>query len=99
YTIDYGCKLDTIGLIYVPANGVNQWQWIIDSAFTSPAQNPSIIEDVFGPKQVQHIVTNGFCSDTVTRVVNLDNILKASFQAPQEVCPKDVVSFSNTSIG
>ncbi len=99
YTIDYGCKFDTIELNYQPANGVNQWQWIIDSAFTSPAQNPSIIEDVFGPKQVQHIVTNGFCSDTVTRVVNLDNILKASFQAPQEVCPKDVVSFGNTSIG
>jgi gliding motility-associated-like protein len=99
YNITYGCKLDTIGLSYQPANDVNQWQWIVDSVFAGSAQNPSIVESVFGPKQVQHIVSNGFCSDTVTRVVNLDNILQAAFQAPREVCPKDKVNFSNTSIG
>ncbi len=99
YDIDYGCKFDTIRLSYQPANGVYQWQWMIDSAFSGSSQEPAIAEGVFGPKQVQHIVSNGFCSDTVTRTVNLDNILKAAFQAPGEVCPKDEINFSNTSIG
>jgi len=99
YSIAYGCKFDTIGLKYQPANDVTQWQWIVDSVFAGSDQNPSIAEGTFGPKQVQHIVSNGFCSDTVTRVVNLDNILQAAFQAPREVCPKDKVGISNISIG
>jgi gliding motility-associated-like protein len=35
----------------------------------------------------------------VNTVINLDNTLKAAFQAPGEVCPKDVFSITNISIG
>ena len=99
YTIAYGCKQDTIQLNYLPANGVNQSAWNIDSSFISSLLSPAIMETVFGLKNVQHIVSNGFCSDTLTKTVNLDNILKAAFQAPNEVCPKNEIAFSNTSLG
>ncbi|HEY2647835.1 MAG TPA: gliding motility-associated C-terminal domain-containing protein, partial [Puia sp.] len=98
YDIVYGCLKDTIQLYYLPAGAIS-WQWIVDSSFTSNSLNPFIIENKFGPRYVQHIVSNGSCSDTVTEVVNLDNSLKAAFQAPAEICPKDLVTFQNASIG
>ena len=99
YNIAYGCQLDTIWMHYQVSNGVNQWQWMIDSNFISASQEPELAESIFGPREVQHIVTNGFCSDTVTYTVNLDNVLLAAFQAPSEVCPKDLVQFGNESVG
>jgi gliding motility-associated-like protein len=99
YNIGYGCTYDTINLSYLPANGVNQWLWNVDSVLGNLQSDPSYVETVFGPKYVQHIVSNGFCSDTVTEVVNLDNALKAGFQAPNEICPKDAVAIKNTTIG
>jgi gliding motility-associated-like protein len=99
YNINYGCKNDTLNLIYQPAIGVNQWQWTIDNVFTSSLLDTSIIYSVFGPKNVQHFVSNGFCSDVVTEPVNLDNVLKAAFKAPDQVCPKDLVTFNDTSVG
>jgi gliding motility-associated-like protein len=78
---------------------VYQWLWNIDTSSISSLLNPGIVETTFGLKTVRHIVSNGLCSDTVTETVNLDNILKASFQAPNEVCPKDVIALNNTSVG
>ena len=99
YSIAYGCRYDTINLIYLPSNGVANGSWYIDSVFSASSVSPAIVETVFGPKNVQHIVSNGICNDTVTKTVNLDNILQAGFKSPEEVCPKGVVSLSNTSIG
>jgi gliding motility-associated-like protein len=99
FSIGYGCKQDTIQLNYLPSNGVNQSAWNIDSAFATALLSPAIIETVFGLKNVQHIVSNGSCSDTITKTVNLDNILSAAFKAPNEVCPKNEIAFSDVSIG
>jgi gliding motility-associated-like protein len=98
FDIGYGCTKDTIVLHYLPA-GASDWQWSIDSSFASTSISPSIVEGIFGPRYIQHIVSNATCSDTVTEVVNLDNILKSVFQAPAEICPKDLVTFKNASIG
>ncbi len=99
YNIGFGCKNDTISLTYLPDHGVNMWQWNIDSAAKISLLDPSIVYNVYGLKNIQHIVSNGFCSDTVSQVVDLNNTLTASFQTPGEVCPKDVVNFVNTSVG
>jgi gliding motility-associated-like protein len=99
YSTNLGCKYDTLHMSYLPANGVDQWQWIIDTVETSSLVSPDLVETVFGLKTVQHIVSNGFCSDSVTEIVNLDNLTKALFDAPHEVCPKDVFNISNSSIG
>lgn len=99
YNTDLGCSADTINITYPLKNGVNVWIWNVDSAFASSSLSPALIENVFGLKTVQHIITNGFCSDTASQVVNLDNTLKASFQAPTEICPKDLADFTNISIG
>ena len=99
YNIGFGCKYDTISLNYQPDHEENQWQWIIDSSVQSGLLDPSIVYSIYGLKNIQHIVSNGFCKDTVSQVVNLNNTLQAAFQAPNEVCPKDVVNFTDVSIG
>jgi gliding motility-associated-like protein len=99
YSIAYGCNQDTIQLNYLPAGGVNQSIWNIDTAFVTSSMSPTLVETVFGLKNVQHIVSNGFCSDTLSKTVDLDNILTAAFKAPNEVCPKNVIAFTNSSIG
>jgi gliding motility-associated-like protein len=78
---------------------VNQWQWDIDAEPANSLLVPSVAENVFGFKYVEHMVSNGFCSDTASEIVQLDNSLKASFESQKEVCPKDVVSFSENSSG
>lgn len=99
YTIQYGCKADTVYYAYSPAGGVNQWQWTFDNQSGSPNLGPVMIYTVFGQKTVQHVVTNGVCSDTMTVSFALDNTLKAAFQAPDVVCPKDLLVFADSSIG
>lgn len=99
YSIDYGCVYDSINLNYLPANGVNEWAWKIDSSSGSSLLDPVFIETVFGFKNVQHIVSNGICSDTVSKTINLDNVLQAQFKFPNEVCPKTMAAFSNLSDG
>ncbi|HEY2648354.1 MAG TPA: gliding motility-associated C-terminal domain-containing protein [Puia sp.] len=99
YSTNLGCKYDTLHLGYVPANGVDQWQWIVDTVETSSLVSPDLVETVFGVKTVQHIVSNGFCSDSVTEIVDLDNLTKALFNAPREVCPKDALNINDSSIG
>jgi gliding motility-associated-like protein len=99
YSIGYGCIYDTISLHFVPANGVNQWLWMTDFLWTSTLPDTSILENIFGSKTIQHIVSNGFCSDTVSETINLDNILTAAFEAPKEVCPKNLVTLADRSAG
>ena len=99
YQISYGCKTDTISLNYTLANEVNYWKWTIDTTESNTSLDPELMENIFGQKTIQHIVSNGFCSDTSTQIVNLDNELKAFFQAPDYVCPKDVLNFVNGTVG
>lgn len=99
YQIAYGCIYDTINVHYSPANGVNQWQWNIDHEPISSLLAPAIAENEFGTRQLEHMVSNGFCKDTVTKTINLDNSLKAVFESQKEVCPKDVISFVESSMG
>ena len=99
YNLNLGCNYDTIHLSYLPANGVNRWLWNIDTTKTSSLLNPEVVENIFGAKTIRHMVSNGFCSDTVSEIVYLDNFIKASFQAPNQICPKDALIIDNTSLG
>ena len=99
YQIGYGCKSDTIYFKYSVTNGSFQSQWFMDSVFSSSLFEPVVIKSDFGPMQVQHVVSNGYCSDTVSKTVDPGNILKAGIGAPVSVCPADPVTFTDSSIG
>lgn len=101
----YGCRNDTIVVTYPGKNGVDQWRWAFSGGDTSILQNPpmqvySIVSDTtISSVIVQLIVSNGFCSDTVSTVISLDNAIHAKFEAPNILCPKDAAVFKNNSTG
>jgi len=99
YQVHLGCIQDTIDLFYTDKNGVNQWTWIFDDTDTSHAHDPERRYTVFGDKKVQLIVSNGFCSDTATKTIPLDNAINAAFEAPNILCPKDAATFKNNTTG
>ena len=99
YHIGLHCTTDTIYFMHDGNGGVNQWKWTFDDNTTSTEQNPVKLYTQFGQKQVKLKVSNGVCSDSMTRSFLLDNELKAIFSAPEDVCPQDAVQFKDSSIG
>ncbi len=99
YSINKGCQFDTVQFGNAGSNGINQWLWQLDYNGTSNLQNPVSYFNSFGIKNIRLEVSNGFCSDTVTKEVNLDNELKAAFETTNTLCPEDSANFKNQSIG
>lgn len=99
YAVGWGCQRDTIQFFQAGANGINQWKWNLDENQTSTLQNPLGLYSVFSQKNVQCIVNNGFCSDTTTQTVTLDNYLKADFDVPLDNCPLEPIQFTDKAVG
>ncbi len=99
YKINMGCKTDTVTFNHKGGNAVNQWFWKFNERATSTQQNPVYFYTKFGAQQVQLIVTNGVCTDSVNVNFVLDNELKAFFAGPGLHCPQDLALFTDSSIG
>lgn len=94
-----GCVLDTINYSHNAAHGVNQWNWSFDRDRISNLRNPQIYYSTEGSKQTTLIVSNGFCSDTITKEIIIPAKIKAAFEATEYVCPDDLAIFKNLSTG
>jgi gliding motility-associated-like protein len=99
YSIVYGCSQDLINFFQAGNNGINQWKWNLDDNLNSLLQNPVGTYNVFNTKNIECIVSNGFCSDTSRQSILLENFLKADFTVPEDNCPREPVPIINTSIG
>jgi gliding motility-associated-like protein len=99
YNINYGCSQDVVNYFHPGNNSVNKWIWTLDENQTSSQQNPVGYYSIFNTKNIQCIVSNGFCSDTSKRSVVLENYLKADFTVFEDNCPNEPVPITNTSIG
>ncbi|MEP6674841.1 MAG: gliding motility-associated C-terminal domain-containing protein [Ferruginibacter sp.] len=99
YSIKYGCVIDTIQFFNAGSIGVNQWTWSLDEGLNSNLQNPSPKYRVFNEKNITLIVSNGFCKDTASQKVLLDNFLSADFSANEFNCPNEPVKFSFSGSG
>ncbi len=99
YRVGLGCKTDTVFFFHDGRNGVNQWQWLLDYYGSSNLKNPVAYYNTFGMKQITLTVSNGVCSDTLTKTIPLSNELKAAFETNNLLCPEDAASFINKSTG
>lgn len=99
YQVDLGCLWDTIHFIHDGKNEINQWFWQLYYNGTSTLQNPVTYFNSFGMKKIILTVSNGFCSDTISKQIFLDNELKAGFETNNILCPEDSAVFKNTSMG
>jgi len=95
-----GCRIDTVDITYPSEDGVNQWLWVFDNTDTSRAQNPPRhIYPASGTHPLLVIVSNGVCSDTLKTSIVLNNEVKAAFEAPNIICPRDYAQYKNNSTG
>ncbi len=99
YQVVLGCKVDTVTLLHDGRNGVNSWLWTSNNTSIGSQRSQTIYYTIFGQKQLKLKVSNGVCTDSATVTINLDNELKAQFQFPEVVCPEDLATFTDKSIG
>lgn len=99
HTIQYGCTEDAVSYNHNGANGVTSWKWNLDDGKQSTLSNPTTTYTLFNEKQVSLIVSNGFCSDTSTKKILLDNFLKADFSVLEDNCPNETIPFTSLPQG
>ena len=99
YALLEGCKMTTFNFFHDGRNGVNQWAWHLDYNGNNSQQNPVTHFNTYGAKQISLSVTNGFCSDTISKTIIIGNELKAAFETNNLLCPEDAATIINSSIG
>lgn len=99
YQINAGCKKDTVYFFQDGKNGINQWKWQLDYNGTSSLQNPVTNFDPYGKRKITLVTSNGFCSDTLSKTIDLGEKLTAAFEASAIICPEDSAAFKNLSTG
>ena len=99
YQLSEGCKISTLQLFHDGRHAVNQWSWQLDYNGTSNVQNPVTYFSTFGTKQITLSVSNGFCADTVKKIIDLGVALKAAFETDNLLCPEDAAVFKEKSTG
>lgn len=99
YSVRSSCKKDSLSFFHDGNNGTINWNWKIDDSIISNLQNPIKIFTDTGRHTIRLIVSNGGCSDTLTKNINLQNKIIAAFTAPVAVCPGDPVQLINKSSG
>lgn len=91
YTIRLGCLADTVDYFHPGGNEVNQWLWNFGGGFTSNKQSERVLYKSFDLKTTVLVVSNGFCTDTSTQKVDLDNFIEAGFTVDPFHCPGEPV--------
>ncbi|HZH99842.1 MAG TPA: gliding motility-associated C-terminal domain-containing protein [Flavisolibacter sp.] len=99
YAIEYACSVDRVQFMHPGKNDVSEWNWNLDENQNSTLQNPMGQYRVFNTKNVRLIVSNGFCKDTVTKNIILENALKADFAVLEDNCPNEAIPFTSLAEG
>ncbi|HUQ66757.1 MAG TPA: PKD domain-containing protein [Flavitalea sp.] len=98
YILKEGCQQDTVNFFHDGANHTTSWNWDLDGAASS-TQNPSVIFNVPGDKNITLTVANDYCSTASTSVINIAPRIDAAFNSPEITCAVDNVVITNISQG
>jgi gliding motility-associated-like protein len=99
YQLISGCKTDTLRFNNEGKNGIDSWRWTFDNTRSELTRTPVNVYTTTGDHLVSLIVSNGFCSDTVSQTISLEPKIKAAFTGPDILCPKEAAVFVDASIG
>jgi gliding motility-associated-like protein len=99
YNLLYGCLTDTVFFSHNGAHNVDHWTWVVNTRDTFRTQTVVRIFPATSVNNVMLMVSNGVCTDTLSKVVTLDNEVRASFTMDNIICPEDHLSVTNTSTG
>ncbi|MBC7934299.1 MAG: PKD domain-containing protein [Rhizobacter sp.] len=100
-SVHFGCITDTLIVSHPGGNGINSWQWTFSDG--TVVNGPSASHEfpvATVTASVQLIVSNGVCSDTISRSYTLNNAFTAGFSISADtICRSRDLSFTNTSAG
>lgn len=99
YTTQFGCRENTLTFSHNGLHDISSWNWSFNSITSITTQHHTIAFPAASTNQVQLIVTNGVCSDTVSKTILMDNEVKTGFTMPPIICPEDLLEIKNTSTG
>jgi gliding motility-associated-like protein len=99
YTMDMGCRTDTLHFLHDGAHDVNKWNWLFNDNITATTPAHSMVFPASSSNKVRLIVTNGVCTDTVENTIVLDNEVIAGFSMPDVICPEDPLTVINEAKG
>jgi gliding motility-associated-like protein len=101
YSLNLGCKFDTLFYMHDGQNGVNEWNWVFDVDGTSHTQDSFFVFNGYGNKHIMLSVSNGVCSDSTATDITLDNQLISRFNVSPsaQICPEDAITFTDSSTG
>jgi PKD repeat protein len=98
---DYVCIGESASFTNLSTGGLVS-QWLFGDGATSAEVNPVHMYEAPGTYEVSLIVNSIFndCPDTLTKTIIVPALPQAIFEpVPGEICPGEVVSFQNGSIG
>jgi len=101
YSVKLGCVFDTLFYTHDGKNGVTEWDWNFDTSGTGHARDSFFLFKSYGTKHITLHTDNGVCTDSSSVNIVLDNELLSRFNVSpsNELCPEDVIQFSDSSIG
>ncbi|MET0462093.1 MAG: gliding motility-associated C-terminal domain-containing protein [Chitinophagaceae bacterium] len=99
YTVQLGCRQNTLSFSHNGANNVNTWNWSFNTVSSITTQNHTVSFPASSTNTIQLIVSNGVCSDTAFETIVMDNEVKTSFTMAPVICPEDLLEIKNTSTG
>lgn len=105
YLISLGCEADTVRFFNTSTGGIDSIAWDFrDSTgnngnwIYSTATSPTHIYYNQGFYPVKLTVKNGFCTDTINKLINVSHPLIAKFTVDDTtICASKLVTFTNTS--
>ncbi|HRD58550.1 MAG TPA: PKD domain-containing protein [Ferruginibacter sp.] len=100
-SVHFGCVTDTLVLSHPGGNGINFWQWTFSDGTILTGQSVMHEFPVTIPTaSVQLIVSNGTCSDTLSRTYTLNNAFNAGFTISADtICRNSNFNVINSSNG
>jgi gliding motility-associated-like protein len=99
YNIPPSCAESPVSFFHNGNGNTNNWRWNFGNGSSGNSQNPVYLFPAPGQHSVQLIVSNGKCSDTVSKNILSGGQLTAAFDVPSIICPGDTVHFENNSSG
>jgi gliding motility-associated-like protein len=100
--VKWGCVMDTVVFSHPGGNGANSWIWNFSDGSSASGQTVSATFPVTTASvDVQLIVSNGTCTDSVTQTITLGNAINADFtnNPIDSFCINTPVIFTDASTG
>ncbi|MBP7557785.1 MAG: gliding motility-associated C-terminal domain-containing protein [Chitinophagaceae bacterium] len=99
YSSALDCRKNTLVFSHDGAHQVNSWNWSFNNSPISTTRQFTTQVSASSTSTVTLAVSNGVCTDQVTRRIVMDNEVIASFTIPDIICPEDALTITNTSTG